>query len=279
VSRWLPDDWQFTLAPDSVLVARTPHRFGRGDRRQAPQVTGQAVAHRGEQRQPWAAALAVLADSIAGAGVGGRATVILANQFVRYALVPWSDLIESEEEGLSLSRHYLHETYGAAAERWQLRIDPEEASDLKLISAVEPELLEDLRRLYAGSRLRLVSIQPRLMALCNRHRRRLAGGDTWLALVEPNSLCLALLQDQHFAALRQVRVGDAWAAELVTTLERESLLVDAAAAVRHVFVAAAGVAEPRFAVGMPWTIEWLEPLMPAQAPTPTDRPLAAATGG
>lgn len=272
MSRWLPDGWQFTLAPDSIGVARVPRRLGFGARPAPAAAAMTPVAATDERAQPWTAALAALAKTVADAR-GGTATVVLSNHFVHYALVPWSDLIESEEEGLSLTRHLLRETYGDAADRWQLRIAGDDTAGQRLVSAVEPELIEGLRGLFAEAGLRLVSIQPRLMAVCNRHRRRLAGGDGWLALVEPGSLCLALLQGRGIAALRQTRLGEGWAAGLATALERESLLADSAAAIRRVFIAASGVAEAAFPAGLPWTVDWLE------APAAGNRPLTLATGG
>lgn len=283
MSRWLPDGWQFTLAPDGIGVARIPHRLRLGGRRRTPAAAQwQPVPAGGERSQPWSAALAALARLVADLGTRARraeATVILSNHFVHYALVPWSDLIESDDEAMSLARHHLRETYGAAAERWQLRISGAQRDTVRLVSAVEPELLDELRRPFADAGLRLVSIQPLLMAVCNRHRQRLAGGDSWLALVEPGSLCLALLHGQGIAGLRQARLGEAWSAEVATALERESLLAESAATIRHVFVAGAGVAETPFPGGSPWTVDWLEALAPASPPAAPHRPLTLAAGG
>jgi hypothetical protein len=276
VSRWWSDGWQLTLAPDGIAVARVPRCLG--GRRRPADAEVVPVPAGGERGQPWSAALAalagVVADIVARGGRRDEATVILSNHFVHYALVPWSDLIESDEEGVSLARHHLAETYGAAAERWQLRIAGTDADAMRLVSAVEPELLDELRRLIGAAGLRLVSIQPRLMAVCNRHRQRLGAGESWLALVEPGSLCLALLQGEGFAGLRQARLGEAWTVDLATTLERESLLAESAVAVRQVFVAGAGVAEAPLPPGSPWTVDWLEALAPV-----AHRPLTLAAGG
>ena len=278
MSRWWPDAWQFTLAPDSVTVVRLPHRLRLSGQRPSTAASRLVPVAAGERAQPWSAALATLAEILGNLAVAGarraRATVILSNHFVHYALVPWSDLIDGEEEGVALARHFLGETYGAAAERWELRIAADESAGRRLVSAVDPDLLAELRALFADTGLRLVSIQPRLMAVCNRHMRALARGDGWLAVAEPGSLCLALVQGQQIASLRQARLGDAWAAELMTALERESLLAEAAGSVRRVDVAATGLAPPQFPAESVWHIEWLEPAAATAGPS-----LAPQAGG
>jgi len=285
VSRWLPDCLEITLAPDHLMLARSPHRLALGGGRRAyPPASVVPVPPAEDGAPAWGAALAalgeVLQDLDAHAMGPAVATVILANRYVRYALVPWSDLVDDEEEeAQALARHYLQESFGAAAERWELRIAPDPQAPQRLVSAVEPGLLADLRQLFAASPIRLASIQPRLMAVCNRHRRRLGQRDAWLALAEPGALCLLLLQGGRAVRLRQLRLGDAWPSELVTSLERESYVVESPVPIQDVFLAADGMEDQSFPPARSWNIQLIESAPPAAAVAPAGIGPALAVGG
>ena len=264
MSRWSPEALQFTLAPTNVRVARSSRHFGIGSGRHSDignRIVPKSAA--GAESQPWRDAVTTMSEIVrildGDSTRRARATVILSNHFARYALMPCSELIDDDNEEILLSRHCLRELYGNAAEQWELRIDPERRGPAKLVCAVEPELLEGLREVFAGSSIRLASIQPRLMAVCNRHRQFLGSQDAWLAVVEAGSLCLALLQHGEIVRLRHVRLGAAWAAELVLALDRENLLADPGATSRNVFVAAAEVQAQQFPSGLPWVISALDP--------------------
>lgn len=281
MSRWLPDRLQFTLAPDSVSVARMPHRLRPGaGSAQATAGEPFPVSPLGAEAPVWQGALETLAEVVRGLDCHGarraRATAILSNHFVRYALMPKSELIDDDEEEVSLARHCLREVYGTAADRWEVRMDPDRHGPAKLVSAVEPELLAQLRGIFAASSTRLVSIQPRLMAVCNRHRQHFGDRDAWLALAEAGSLCLALLRGGAIVRLRHVRLGSAWADELVTALERESLLADSDAAIREVFLIAGDLPEPQFPAGLAWHIQSLEPPVARDSATSAWPPALAA---
>lgn len=270
MSRWLPDSLRVDLAPDSLVLSRQAHRLNFRARR-GPPAAGHLVPvpAGGDEAPPWQNSLAALAETIAAMSTRelrpAGATVVLSNHFVRYALAPWSDLVDSDEEEEAVSRHALRQTFGAAADHWELRVDGTPGGATRLVSAVEPGLLAQLRELFAGAGIRLASVQPRLMAVCNAHRRSLGRRDAWLALAEPGALCLALLRGGRFVRLRHLRLGDAWPAELVTALERETFIADEEPATRDVLVAATPGADLRFPADLPWNIRLLEAPAPLES--------------
>ncbi|MBU1395303.1 MAG: hypothetical protein KKE84_04070, partial [Gammaproteobacteria bacterium] len=174
--------------------------------------------------------------------------------------------------------HFFERVHGEAAAQWALRVSPGRNGEPMLASAVDARLLDALRATFAAAGVRLDSIQPSLMAVCNAHRRRLQGRHAWLALLEPGSLCLALLQDGRWARIRSMRIGPGWRVELALLLAREAYLADPGAAARDVFLWASGQDE----VKLPETDRWQFHLLAAPdrrgAPADGQRTLAAMEG-
>ena len=221
MSRWFPDSLSIALAPDQVVVERRPAGLlGRARNRITRRenlAIGSNPLYKG-----WDKALEVLAtvlDTQAGEP-HADVTVILANSLVRYALVPQSNRLSAEQESAVL-QHCFHELYGDVVAGWELRLSAASGMDVQPASGVDRTLLEGLRSLISSKRLRLRSIQPRLMAVCNEHRAALGGAKAWLLLVEPGNLCLGLIERGGLTRLRNLRCGENWAAELPWLLERE----------------------------------------------------------
>jgi len=97
------------LTPDHVLLVRIGRSIGwNGLRRRVleketiPCASGDAQGN----ETPWAGALQVLETALAKqTGRKAFATVILSNHFMRYALLPWSDVPADEAEELAYARH------------------------------------------------------------------------------------------------------------------------------------------------------------------------------
>ena len=208
---------------------------------------------------PWQSAIRTLEAALPSIIQGKPAvSVILSNHFMRYLLVPWLDMM-SEEEVMAFARHCFRETYGDVADSWNVRINPGPVGVAALASAVDTKLLDELHESLKRLNLNISSIQPHLMAAFNSCQHSLAGRSTWLALLEPGSLCLAALLKGQLSWIRKLRIGDAWSEELSTILLRESYLADARVEMDEIFLWA-----PRFeaqdirAVGR-WTLQHSEP--------------------
>lgn len=131
--------------------------------------------------------------------------VVLSNRFVRYAVVPWREDLSSPTEREEFTRHCFRETYGDSADGWALRENPEPHGRPSLACAVDRELLDSLRALSRGTRLRLGAIQPLFMTAFNEYRRAL--GDTGCFLVyERGRLCGATYERGEWRSAMSARV-------------------------------------------------------------------------
>lgn len=144
-------------------------------------------------------------------------TVIVSNHFVRFAIVPWNDALASPAEEEAYVRHYFAKVYGERAKTWSLRSSEAwSAAPPRLASAVDGALIEAIRVSFPPhGKLRLVSIQPYLMASINRFRREIPRGGAWLVLAEPGRACIALHVRGGWQSVQTTR--GSW----VAALERE----------------------------------------------------------
>lgn len=147
---------------------------------------------------------------------GRKLSVVLSSHFVRYAVLPWSEALGSEEEWLAFARHTFSSVYGAAADSWHCRVSPAGREEPRLASAIDAALLESLRALP-----RVASVQPYLMSAFNARRRLLEGKDGWLVVQEPGRLTLALVKGGRWRAARTRRAGSDWPQRLAEFFDRE----------------------------------------------------------
>ncbi len=280
MSRWPTDDLLVELAPDQVSLVHTARTLGWRGVRKTVTHERLTVAAGAPEAPPWRGAVDALRAALPGvAGRGARARVILANRLVRYALVPWSDALGGADEEAAFARHCFERVYGDAAAQWDLRVSDARAGTPRPASAVDAALPGALRETFAAAGVRLESIQPRLMAVCNEQRRRLQGRHAWLALLEPGSLCLALLQQGRWVRLRSQRIGPGWRVELGLILAREAYLADPEAAARDVFVWAFGRDDVKLPDNDRWQFHLLVPKQSGGAvPADAARVLAAQEG-
>ena len=209
---------------------------------------------------PWRPALQALETALPRFAVGkAAATVILSNHFLRYVLVPWNANLSEAAEEMAFVRHCFTKVYGATAQHWALRLSSESRGSLRLASAIDTVLLDELSAVFDKAGVAVKSIQPHLMSVFNGVRDRLRGRSAWFALLEPGHLCLALLHQGRWAQVRSLRVGAGWHEELALILEREGYLSDAAAQARDVFLWASGQTEASLPLGKPWTTHVLTP--------------------
>ena len=85
--------------------------------------------------EPWQGALAALAAQRFESPC--KVTVVLANSLVRYAIVPWSEGLETPEEEDAYVRHHFAKVYGERARDWELRASEAVGAGPRLASAVD----------------------------------------------------------------------------------------------------------------------------------------------
>jgi len=162
-----------------------------------------------------------------------RATVVLSNSYVRYTVVPFDAAVSGPEEELAMARFHFTRLHGERAKGWDLRLSEGPLGAAPLASAIDADLVGAIRGCFpAASNVKLVSLQPYLMAAYNRWRNVLAKEDTWLALPENDGACLAYATRAGWHCARAFRFEHGRLAE---NLEREQLRT--AAAPRTVSVA------------------------------------------
>jgi hypothetical protein len=141
--------------------------------------------------EPWQGALDALASHKFEAPC--RVTVVLANPFVRYAVVPWSEGLDTAEEEEAYVRHHFAKVYGERSREWEVRASEAAPGAPRLASAVDRRLIDELKALFPkGGRAKLASVQPELMSRFNEWRAAIPAAGAWLVLAEPDRACIAL---------------------------------------------------------------------------------------
>lgn len=260
------NELSIVLCPEQIGLLRTERKLTlRGyqhyvrARKIIPCETGSRAEKPGEK--PWSRAVEALESALP--SIISRkmeVNVVLSNHFMQYALVPWVDKLSDDEE-MALAQHCFREMYGNSADSLRVRISPGRAGMAAVASAVDTSLLDELNKLTKRMRLGLKSIQPHLMVAYNSCRASLEGRSAWVALLEPDNLCLAVLQKGQLAWIRKMRITDDWHEALPALLEREAYLADTPVAMDEVFLWAPHLDDIEVTRGWRWKVRHLTPGM------------------
>jgi hypothetical protein len=153
---------------------------------------------------------------------GQQLSIVLADSFVRYMLLPFNPALKNEEQWLALARHRLSTVYGAQAAEWEVKLTATAPQGARLACALERSLVEALAQKAVAANVDLVSVQPFLVAAFNQIRDLAGAASCWLVVEEPGRLTLAYLQRGAWIAVRSRRVDSQWRVVLPEILERES---------------------------------------------------------
>lgn len=202
--------------------------------------------------EPWTNAVSMLHERLADPRWGHtRATIVLSNQLVRYAIIPWQAALNNEAEIQLYARHQFAGIYGQQVSRWDIRLSPAGHRQARLASAIDTALLNQLRSLDG---VRLHSIQPYLMAAFNHWSAQLNRLDFWFVAAEPHRLVLALVRNGQWATLRNHALNTSLTEALPLLLEQEAMLSGQSANNTPVFVYAPEQERPTLPVGSRWDI-------------------------
>lgn len=228
MSLLLRDELRIMLCADRLHAMRIGRRMtGRGMSSYVAARMTIASGPAGNGETIWAPAVRALEELLpAMEKMRVRASLILSNRFVRYAVIPGSDALSSLGEEQVYAQQCFKRVYGAAAASWDIRVDAGPPYLARMASAVDAPLLEALRSACARNGIPLKSIQPHLMTVYNACRTALRNRCGWFALLEPGFLCLARLHNARWSSVRMMRVGRDWRAALPRILEREAFLAD-----------------------------------------------------
>jgi hypothetical protein len=189
----------------------------------------------------WGPALAALPQVVS--SLRGDAAVVLADQFVRYTLLPWNEALKSPEQWRALAQHRFGALHGPRAAEWDVKVCETAPMGARLACALDRELIESLATLFTKINIRLVSVQPFLVAAFNRIRKRVGNGSCWIVVEEPGRLTLALIRRGAWVGIRGRRADKSWRNALPELLERESAFLGLNEPVTRVIVCAQGELE------------------------------------
>jgi hypothetical protein len=223
---------RISLCADRLVLA-TYDRGLRGGKAKPRVVPLQPLAD-GEE---WRPALEALPQVLAGLH-NHDVSVVVADQFVRYTLLPWNAALKNETQWLALARHRLAAVHGPAAAEWEVRLTDTAPSGPRLACAVDRALVSETAAKFSAAKARLVSLQPFLVAAFNRIRNTIGGGSCWLVVEEPGRLTLAFIQRGTWIAVRSRRVQAGWRTALPELIERESAFLALPEACSRVIVCA-----------------------------------------
>jgi hypothetical protein len=209
------DRYTAVLSPDRVaLVCR---RRGWGTQ---PELHSQAECVASTPQ----AAVDALNTLLGAPGVGpGDLTLVVSSHFVRYLLVPWQAQIGQPSELAAFAGVCFDETFGSDSGGREILVARERAPSARIAAGLDTGFLHALRTATAGSRLRLVSVQPYLVSLFNSVRPALAKRDFVFLVAEPTRSCLLVATGGCWRSLRNTGAA-ATPQELANLVEREAQL-------------------------------------------------------
>ncbi|MBL8415611.1 MAG: hypothetical protein JNM42_14320 [Propionivibrio sp.] len=243
---WL-DRLTLFVHPHRVLLDRQPWR-GTASRQQAD------VDLPAAGESDWQPALTAAGALLKAHGRRGAALrIVIADHFVRYALLPWSEDIIGNKARLALALALLKNSMGDRVKALEIALDRPAFGKNGIAAGVDRQLLAGLRASAQEHRLRLDSLQVRLIAeLAARHKQM---EDGWFACIDREWLTLVGLRRGEIGCLHNHRASTGDAALLV--VELAGLLAAERAAVegRNLFISSRDVAIPSL-VGDWETTRW-----------------------
>jgi hypothetical protein len=141
--------------------------------------------------------------------------VVLTDQWVRYAIVPWSDALSSPAERLGHARELMAGVFGEPMSGWTVTLSLAPPGVSCLASAIPTALLAALKELTSRHGQKLATVQPQLIASFNTWRHALpADAAAWFVTLEEGSLAALRMCAHGIDRVHSVRIGADWSREL-----------------------------------------------------------------
>lgn len=223
---------------DEVGIYLSPHRLClvRMQRGLRPKpVAGQEVVLN-PKRDEWGPAVAALKGLLAHANwQNARLRMVVADHWVRYAVVPRSAELLSAQEREAHARQLLVSAYGEGLTDWELVEADAPPQNTRVVCAMSHELLGELSASCMASNLVLVSLQPQLVAAYEAWRAVLPRAAAWFVSAAQGSLAAARLAPNGWDRIYSVRIGNDWLREL-RRLQTFGRLASSSPGEGHVYV-------------------------------------------
>lgn len=147
-----------------------------------------------------------------------RLSCTLAGDGIRYCVVPWRDDLSAPLQRQRLAEQCFVDAYGEVARGWTVRQHATRWGAAALACAIDSVLLDRLDAAAQARRLRLVSVQPSLMAAYNEARHGIAPGPHWFVETDAHWTTLLLMDGAEALQVKRLRAS---AADLTALLARE----------------------------------------------------------
>jgi len=193
----------------------------------------------GANAPEWKAAVDALPEVLAGFR-NCEISLVIADAFVRYTLLPWNAAVKNEQQWTAVARHRFSALHGAATAGWDVKLTETAPQGARLACAVDRDLIEALATASVSANVHLASVQPFLVAAFNRIRSKVGTGSCWLVVEEPGRLTLAFIQRGAWVTVRTRRVDPNWRQALPQIIERESAFLALSEPCTRVIVCAQG---------------------------------------
>jgi hypothetical protein len=203
---------------DEVGVHLAPHRLcmvrlKRGLRPASLHEHDQEVIN--ERPNDWTAALTALEGMLAQPQwQGALLRVVVADSWARYAIVPWVGALSSTSERVGHARQLLASTYGDVVSDWEVKLSDAPPESPRVACTIPAALLEGLRTLCTRQAVKLISLQPHLVAAYECWRDRLPSEGGWFVTVDEGTLAAARIGRTGWDRVHSVRIGSDWTREL-----------------------------------------------------------------
>jgi hypothetical protein len=258
----LRDELRIVLGRDQVQWVRAGRRLTlRGieyrikELRTIPSAGGAAARHWEPVMRALAAALAAME------GKPARAEVVLSNHYMRYAMVANDVALSNAAEELAYARHLFVRLYGAEAEGWECRVDRNSEGGARLACAVDGGLMQALSATFAGTAVRLASVQPQLMKAYNNSHAELGGQRAWFVQQAEGKLCIGVVSQGGWCEVRSVRAGEGWLEMLPEIIDREACLMGMADSPEQVCLWSPELAAAALPRHERWQFRMLQPVI------------------
>jgi len=165
----------------------------------------------GSHSEVWRPAVTALSQWLTGKGIKNpKLNVMLSGRFVRWQLLPWQAGVSQPKELAAYASLRFHDTFGKAADDWQVMYSPQPPGLTVAACAVDAALIEALRSSCEVVGANLTTVSPYFAFEFDRRRDRFNKKAAWFGLIESDCLSLGLLQGGQWMGLRSQRMDADW---------------------------------------------------------------------
>jgi hypothetical protein len=220
-----------------------------------------ATERRDDAAPPWRPALEALGRHLPAAKRSSpSASFVLSSHFCHYALLRKSDELTGPVELLAYARHRMKAMFGEAVGHWAFKLSDGGEKSGYLASAIDGQLLTEIRVLCRDKNLHLTSIRPHLAVAFNHCRKALRNRSAWFVVHEEGRFVVSLFRNGNWTWLASRRAAPQWKAGLSNLLDREQQLVEAEGAeCRQVILYAPGLSDAGDFRGSRFQVEMIRP--------------------